>query len=93
MICLVMSLMLMNIIQAQLPVYKDPKQPAENRIKDLLKPMTIEEKAGQLNQLNGGFFTGPAANDPGRKVKMQMVKDAKIWFFLTVIGAKETKVI
>jgi beta-glucosidase len=77
MICLVMALVLMNILQAQLPVYKDPKQPAENRIKDLLKRMTIEEKAGQLNQLNGGFFTGPAVNDTGRKVKMQRVRYEK----------------
>ena len=93
MICLVMALLLMNTMQAQPPVYKDPKQPAETRIKDLLKRMTIEEKAGQLNQLNGGFFTGPAANDPGQKVKMQMVRDGKIGSFLNVIGAKETKAI
>ena len=77
MICLVMALVLMNILQAQLPVYKDSKQPAENRIKDLLKRMTIEEKAGQLNQLNGGFFTGPATNDTGRKVRMQRVRYEK----------------
>jgi beta-glucosidase len=77
MICLVMALVLMNILQAQLPVYKDSKQPAENRIKDLLKRMTIEEKAGQLNQLNGGFFTGPAVNDPGQKVRMQRVRYEK----------------
>ena len=55
--------------------------------------MTMEEKAGQLNQLNGGFFTGPAANDPGQKVKMQMARDGKIGSFLNVIGAKETKAI
>ena len=47
MICLVMALMLMNSLQARLPFYKDPKQPAENRINDLLNPMTIEEKASQ----------------------------------------------
>jgi hypothetical protein len=88
-----MALVLLNTIQAQLPVYKDPKQPAENRIKDLLKRMTIEEKADQLNQLNGGFFTGPAANDPGQMVKMQMVRVGKIGSFFNVIGAKETKAI
>ena len=76
-ICLMMSVMMISTMQAQLPLYKDPKQPAESRIKDLLKRMTMEEKAGQLNQSNGGFFTGPAANDPGQKVKMQMVRDEK----------------
>lgn len=32
------------------PVYKDPSQPVEARINDLLSKMTIEEKIGQLNQ-------------------------------------------
>jgi beta-glucosidase len=92
-ICLMMSVMMISTMKAQLPLYKDPKQPVESRIKDLLQRMTMEEKAGQLNQLNGGFFTGPAANDPGQKVKMQMVRDGKIGSFLNVIGAKETRAI
>lgn len=93
MICLFVTVMLISNIQAQVPIYKDPKQTAENRLKDLLKRMTIDEKAGQLNQLNGGFFTGPALNDPGQKAKMQMVRDGKIGSFLNVIGAKETRAI
>lgn len=93
MICLLVAVMLMCNMQAQVPVYKDPKQTADTRLKDLMKRMTIEEKAGQLNQLNGGFFTGPALNDPGQKVKMQMVRDGKIGSFLNVIGAKETRAI
>lgn len=32
----------------KLDVYEDPKQPIENRIKDLLKQMTLEEKTCQL---------------------------------------------
>ena len=31
--------------------YRDPKQPVENRIKDLLGKMTLEEKVGQMTQL------------------------------------------
>jgi beta-glucosidase len=88
-----MSVMLVCNMQAQVPIYKDPKQTADARLKDLMKRMTIEEKAGQLNQLNGGFFTGPALNDPGQKAKMQMVRDGKIGSFLNVIGAKETRAI
>lgn len=75
------------------PIYKDPKVKIEDRIADLLKRMTIEEKAGQLNQLNGGKFTGPAASDPGQKTKMQQVRDGKVGSFLNVLGAKETKTI
>jgi len=29
-------------------IYKDPKQPIEKRVNDLLKRMTIEEKVAQL---------------------------------------------
>jgi beta-glucosidase len=73
------------------PVYKDPKATIEARIKDLLQHMTIEEKAGQLNQLNGGVFTGPAVNDAGQMGKVQMVRESKIGSFLNVTGAKETR--
>jgi beta-glucosidase len=73
------------------PVYKDAKVAINQRIADLLKRMTIEEKAGQLNQLNGGVFTGPAMNDAGQKGKVQMVREGKIGSFLNVTGVKETK--
>ncbi|HKO48378.1 MAG TPA: glycoside hydrolase family 3 N-terminal domain-containing protein [Polyangiaceae bacterium] len=33
--------------------YKDPKQPLERRVEDLLARMTLAEKVGQLLQLNG----------------------------------------
>ena len=32
------------------PIYKDPKQPVEARVRDLLSRMTLEEKADQLLQ-------------------------------------------
>jgi beta-glucosidase len=75
------------------PLYKNAKASIEARVKDLLQRMTIEEKAGQLNQLNGGAFTGPALNDAGQKAKMQQARDGKIGSLLNVIGARETKAI
>lgn len=33
---------------SKLPIYKDPSKPIKARVKDLLKRMTLEEKAGQL---------------------------------------------
>jgi len=33
---------------AKTPIYRDPRQPISARVKDLLKRMTLEEKAGQL---------------------------------------------
>lgn len=77
-------------VPATVPTYKNAKASITDRINDLLKRMTVEEKAGQLNQVNGGVFTGPAENDPGQKAKMQMTKDGKVGSFLNVIGVKET---
>jgi len=74
-------------------LYKNPKTSIADRVKDLLQRMTMEEKAGQLNQLNGGAFTGPAANDAGQQAKMQLTRDGKIGSFLNVLGAMETKAI
>lgn len=35
--------------------YKDPKQPLEVRINDLLNRMTLEEKIGQMAQIERGL--------------------------------------
>lgn len=74
-------------------VYKNSQMPIEQRVKDLLAKMTIEEKAGQLNQLNGGVFTGPAANDIGQQSKLEMVKKGMVGSMLNVLGAKETRAV
>jgi beta-glucosidase len=34
---------------AELPIYRDPRQPVEQRVEDLLRRMTLKEKIGQLN--------------------------------------------
>lgn len=73
------------------PLFKNAVAPLAARVKDLLSKMTIEEKAGQLNQLNGGVFTGPAANDAGQQAKLNMVKKGMVGSFLNVVGAKETR--
>jgi beta-glucosidase len=71
--------------------YKNAKLPIEQRIKDLLSRMTLDEKVGQLNQLSGGAFTGPALNDAGQKEKMQQVKAGKVGSMLNVIGVADTR--
>jgi len=76
--------------QTGLP-YKNAKLPVEQRIKDLLSRMTLDEKVGQLNQINGGAFTGPALNDAGQKEKMQLVKEGKAGSMLNVIGVADTR--
>ncbi|GAB3412789.1 glycoside hydrolase family 3 N-terminal domain-containing protein [Niabella aquatica] len=73
--------------------YKNKELPVAQRVSDLLKRMTIEEKAGQLNQLNGGVFTGPALNDIGQQGKMKAVQEGLVGSMLNVNGVAETKAI
>ena len=43
------------IAEAEYMKYKDPKQPMATRIKDLMKRMTLEEKIGQMSQIERRF--------------------------------------
>lgn len=47
------------IISAQKPLYKDPKQPVEARVQDLLKRMTPEEKFWQCFMIPGDLDNVP----------------------------------
>lgn len=79
-----------SVAQQQLP-YKNPKLHIEKRVKDLLSRMTIEEKVGQLNQLNSGPLTGPEAGDgPGPKEMLNLIRAGKVGSLLNVVGAEET---
>jgi beta-glucosidase len=40
---------------ANVPLFRDPAQPIEKRIHDLIGRLTLEEKAAQLNHLNAGI--------------------------------------
>ncbi|WP_191967862.1 beta-glucosidase BglX [Rhizosphaericola mali] len=74
-------------------IYMNQHKPTSERVQDLLGKMTIAEKAGQLNQINGGAFTGPALNDEGQKGKMDAVASGQVGSMLNVIGVDETMAI
>ncbi|KAI4305796.1 hypothetical protein L6164_029139 [Bauhinia variegata] len=48
---------LASISEAEYLKYKDPKQPINVRVKDLLKRMTLEEKVGQMTQIERNVAT------------------------------------
>jgi beta-glucosidase len=75
------------------PPYKNASLPIEQRVKDLLSRMTPEELAGQLNQISGGKFTGPGANESAQQQKMKMTREGKVGSMLNVTGAKNTRAI
>ncbi len=92
---IILSLCTSNLMVAQkTSPYKDAKLPIEKRVKDLLSQMTLDEKVGQLNQLNGGVMTGPqAAKEPGQLAKLQQMREGKVGSFLNVVGAAETRAV
>lgn len=90
---LLLFFVLCGSLQAQAQLYKNSKLPVAVRVKDLLSKMTVEEKAGQLNQLSGGEFMGPAGNDEGQKEKLRLVSVGAIGSFLNVTGVEETTLI
>jgi beta-glucosidase-like glycosyl hydrolase len=52
-----------NMVQAtEYAVYKDPKRPLGARIRDLMKRMTIEEKIGQMVQIERANATAEVVN-------------------------------
>ena len=86
-LCILTSL----IINGQESPYKNKNLPIEKRVADLLSRMTIEEKVGQLNQVNGGVLTGPTvANDPGAQGKVNLLKKGSVGSFLNVTGVEQT---
>lgn len=56
---IVISLLSTTFISAQKPLYKDPKQPIESRVQDLLKRMTPEEKFWQCFMIPGDLDNVP----------------------------------
>lgn len=56
---IIVSLLSTTLITAQKPLYKDPKQPVEARVHDLLKRMTPEEKFWQCFMIPGDLDNVP----------------------------------
>lgn len=86
------SITINSFAQTKFP-YQNPALSNAKRVADLLGRMTVEEKAGQLNQLNGGAFTGPAVNDVGQNEKIKMVQSGAVGSLLNVVGVADTRAI
>ncbi|MBS4062996.1 MAG: glycoside hydrolase family 3 C-terminal domain-containing protein [Chitinophagaceae bacterium] len=67
------------------------KKTIDQKVDSVLQLMTLEEKAGQLNQYTGDWsFTGPVTND---NTKIQQVKEGKLGSMLNVVGVEKTKLL
>ncbi|KAF7148661.1 hypothetical protein RHSIM_Rhsim03G0055200 [Rhododendron simsii] len=59
---LVVCLCWAAMAEAEYKKYKDPKQPINVRIKDLMSRMTLEEKIGQMTQIDRTVASGQVIN-------------------------------
>ncbi len=63
----------------------------DQKVESLLKQMTLDEKIGQLNQLNGDWAaTGPVTSDVGNK--LDEIREGKIGSILNIMGVEHTRV-
>jgi beta-glucosidase len=63
----------------------------DQKVETLLNRMTLEEKIGQLNQLNGDWAaTGPVTTDLGNK--LDQIREGKIGSILNIMGVEHTRV-
>lgn len=61
----------------------------DQKVENLLKQMTLEEKIGQLNQYTGdNTLTGPLTINPNKK---EEIKQGKIGSMLNILGAEYTR--
>lgn len=59
-LCVLLLCFLVSFSEAEYRKYKDPKVPLSRRIKDLLSRMTLEEKIGQMTQVERSVATPDA---------------------------------
>jgi beta-glucosidase len=62
----------------------------DQKVETLLNRMTLDEKIGQLNQLNGDWeATGPVTTDIGNK--LDQIREGKIGSILNIMGVEHTR--
>lgn len=71
--------------------YQNKLLPIDVRVKDLVGRMTLEEKAGQLNLLNGGEPTGPGIDYSNKDLQLEIIKKGRVGAFLNISGTANIK--
>ncbi len=88
----VVVLAVSTLVPAALPAAGLVNPETEKKIDALLAQMTLEEKAGQLNQYASGLdLTGPAPSTGTNKERYDQIKSGLIGSMLNVLGASATR--
>ena len=69
----------------------DAAEDPSARVEALLSRMTLEEKVGQLNQLSGGFATGP--ENPRSAPLLDEIRKGRVGSVLNIVGAERTRAV
>lgn len=73
------------------PVARSQSAGIDQKVEKLLNKMTLDEKIGQLNQLNGDWAaTGPVTADLNNK--LDLIREGKIGSILNIMGVEHTRV-
>lgn len=84
----------LTLAQAQPKKPSKPILSVEQRIEDLLKRMTLEEKVGQMNQYNGFWeVTGPAPSGGDAQRKYEHLKKGWVGSMLNVRGVDQVRAV
>lgn len=82
-------LSILMLVVFQITGVQAQKKSIDQKVNDLLKKMTLEEKIGQLNQYNDdGDATGPVTVDSD---KSNQIRNGQVGSLLNVKGTKRTK--
>lgn len=74
--------------------WADKSRSVDERVRLLLKEMTLEEKIGQMNQYNGFWdVTGPAPKGGSAEQKFEALRKGYIGSMLSVRGVKEVRAV
>lgn len=86
----IMTLLVVFQINSQTNKFPDKKN-YENRVRELITKMTLEEKIGQLNQLSNPYQqTGTGIKSERNESFDEMIASGQIGSFLNVLGVDET---
>ena len=86
-----LAALVLLVVCASAQTASAPQKSVDQRVDELLSKMTLEEKIGQLNQINQGMPTGTVVN--GNPVTLnveQAVTEGRIGSMLNVTGAADT---
>lgn len=89
-----LAIIVLSCAQTNNITYKDASLSVNDRVKDLMSKMTLEEKIGQMNQYNGFWnVTGPTPIEGDAAKKYNHLRKGYVGSMLNVRGVKQVRAV